>query len=1264
MASLFFFALRCLLLAATVCAGGSAWAAMSLDGATVNGFSAVSVASGESVTVQATTSLNFSTYWRATSWQIGSGPAVCVDHADYVKPGSGWQSFAETFSVMAPMTPGTYNLNLIASSSNSCSGGTSASRSLNGAITVVAPPVVNAINRAASSPNPALANASVSWDVSFSAPVTGVDASDFILMQSGGASAASITGVAGSGANWTVTANTGTSSSGTLGLNLVDDDSIKGDSAPFIALGGSGAGNGNFTGQTYTLTATPVPFLQKTVSSSSGRVGDAVIFTVTVSNPYDVPLTNVTVSDPLPAGMSLTANAATAGTVAVAGQNVAWSLANLPAQSSAQLTLVVALNAPGTLVNTASAPGAVSASASILVLVGAVTQFRMDEAVGTWNGTNGEVIDSGGTNLSGTRLATSSPTATNTVLPNPTIASQYSAVIGSFCNAGRFDGNAVVRVPSSPLLGYNTQFSASAWIYPTAYASELSSILSNDVNYEFHLNPSGKLYWWWNNGVSLTSATTIPLNQWTHVAIAFNSAAGNGRQRIYINGVLDTNSSAWTGNLQQNACPFYIGGDISTGSGCSLLPARNFRGMIDEVKLYGSELNVDQVRADMILGRSCSSTYFDHVRIEHDGVASVCAPKTVTIKACLDAACSMPYTGNVTVTLAPGGWVGGNTVTFSGGLTTRQLSVGTPGAVTLGGGGISPTPANSGVRCFIGNSETCTLNFSAASCNFDAVEPTAAPQTRLFTKLAGVPFNVDVLALQTATTVNAGYTGTVAVDLVDTSMSACPTGSGLNTAQNIAYVPANAGRKTVAFTYANAMRNVRVRARVVGSASAPACSTDSFAIRPQTFSSISSTNANADGSGASATATPTIKAGAAFALTADTNVVGYDGLPKIVPSLIEWPGAPTAGQIGALAGVFTAPASATTGNGATGAAFSYGEVGYFRFKTDGVYDDGFTAISGDQAGNDCIVGSTSNSAIAGKYGCNFGNAALSPYFGRFIPDHFDTGVTSACVAGSFTYAGQPFPLTVSAKNLSGVTTQNYAGAFARNVTLTARDAADTINNPGPGTLSPTNIANGVFIAGLANATPNYAFTAATTAPTAVRIRAGDGEATSLRSPAAASVEGQTTVRSGRARLSNAYGSERLDLPIVFRTEFWNGNGWVLNTDDTCTGNAALGAANAVNLAVAAAPANLTCIIDNGNPGLSGAGCAAAGPAAKRFREGAAVSVGFAGDFNLWLSAPGAGNTGSAQLTATVPLWLSPTPLRAMVAFGRYKSPLIYRREVY
>lgn len=114
------------------------------------------------------------------------------------------------------------------------------------------PPTVTSIVRADA--NPTAGASSVSWTVTFSEPVTGVDAADFALVQGGGVSGVTIASVTGSGATRTVTANLN-ASTGTLGLNLVDNDTIL-DSFN-NRLGGTGNGNGNFTGEVYNVTAAP-----------------------------------------------------------------------------------------------------------------------------------------------------------------------------------------------------------------------------------------------------------------------------------------------------------------------------------------------------------------------------------------------------------------------------------------------------------------------------------------------------------------------------------------------------------------------------------------------------------------------------------------------------------------------------------------------------------------------------------------------------------------------------------------------------------------------------------------------------------------------------------------------------------------------------------------------------------------------------------------------------------------------------------------------
>ncbi|NTU56038.1 MAG: CAP domain-containing protein, partial [Anaerolineales bacterium] len=108
-------------------------------------------------------------------------------------------------------------------------------------------PVVNGITRADANPTSA---DSVRFNVTFSKAVTGVDQTDFGLSVSG-VSGTSITSVSGSGVAYIVTVNTG-SGSGTIRLNLVDNDSIK--DVNNIPLGGAGTGNGNYTsGETYTI---------------------------------------------------------------------------------------------------------------------------------------------------------------------------------------------------------------------------------------------------------------------------------------------------------------------------------------------------------------------------------------------------------------------------------------------------------------------------------------------------------------------------------------------------------------------------------------------------------------------------------------------------------------------------------------------------------------------------------------------------------------------------------------------------------------------------------------------------------------------------------------------------------------------------------------------------------------------------------------------------------------------------------------------------
>lgn len=91
----------------------------------------------------------------------------------------------------------------------------------------------------------------VYFQATFSEAVTGTNTSDFALTVTNTISGATISSITGTGSTRNVGVNTGTGS-GTINLNVVDDDTIR--DAAGNRLGGTGTGNGNFnTGQSYNV---------------------------------------------------------------------------------------------------------------------------------------------------------------------------------------------------------------------------------------------------------------------------------------------------------------------------------------------------------------------------------------------------------------------------------------------------------------------------------------------------------------------------------------------------------------------------------------------------------------------------------------------------------------------------------------------------------------------------------------------------------------------------------------------------------------------------------------------------------------------------------------------------------------------------------------------------------------------------------------------------------------------------------------------------
>ena len=136
-------------------------------------------------------------------------------------------------------------------------------------------PTVVSINRNGSSPTNA---ASVTWTRDVQRGRHGRQRRR-LRPRGNGTAGAAITSVTGSGTAYTVTASTG--ADGTLGLNLVDDDSINDTSGN--PLGGAGAGNGSFAGQLYTVdkVAPSVSSINRAAASPTNAT--SVQWTVTFS---------------------------------------------------------------------------------------------------------------------------------------------------------------------------------------------------------------------------------------------------------------------------------------------------------------------------------------------------------------------------------------------------------------------------------------------------------------------------------------------------------------------------------------------------------------------------------------------------------------------------------------------------------------------------------------------------------------------------------------------------------------------------------------------------------------------------------------------------------------------------------------------------------------------------------------------------------------------------------------------------------------------
>lgn len=467
-----------------------------------------------------------------------------------------------------------------------------------------------------------------------------------------------------------------------------------------------------------------------------------------------------------------------------------------------------------------------------------------------------------------------------------------------------------------------------------------------------------------------------------------------------------------------------------------------------------------------------------------------------------------------------------------------------------------------------------------------------ALQGHLFTKLAGTAFQLDIAALNSSSSgISSNYvltgTKTVAISLIDDSAgTSCNASASACTAcskpviatQNLVFNSSDQGYKTSGnFTVNGAYSRVIAK---MTDGTATGCSTDAFSIRPTSVSAVSATASNA-----ALTGTPVFKAGTdAFTMTATVPVTGYTGTLKLNTTYLQ--ALPTGATAGALNPLSFTAATSGAGSSTATTSFTYSEAGAFKLLGTGsnhaLYDDSWTTVDQGSAG-DCVAGSYSNAVdSSGKFGCLFGITADTATMGRFTASKFavtSSALTAACTASgktAFTYMGQPFAslaVTVQAQNGAGIVLANYDSALLSSLAGVSWVAEDS--NSG------TNLGSRMSVPAPSKTWNAGQYVVSTSAASFARAASPDGSFENLQlgvavsdpdgallsnadfNPAgtgacsgtgctAKAVGGTTALRFGRLALTNAYGWEKLRLPVALQAQYWNGSDFILNGDDSCT----------------------------------------------------------------------------------------------------------------
>jgi MSHA biogenesis protein MshQ len=591
-----------------------------------------------------------------------------------------------------------------------------------------------------------------------------------------------------------------------------------------------------------------------------------------------------------------------------------------------------------------------------------------------------------------------------------------------------------------------------------------------------------------------------------------------------------------------------------------------------------------------------------HFELSYAATGLTCESSTVTIKACANAACTSLYNGEVTVNLAAtngASWVGGSSVTFTGGQTTKALAKTATGTTVLSVSSSSVGAGNNPV-CYEGGvvDAACSMNFLDTGLRFSTIPNQVAglaspSQVQLQVVQTNTQTGACVARVTPTSTVQFGYQCVDPISCIsgqtfgiDNSPIASNPASSVTQYTDVTRSFNSSAATNFTINYSD-VGKVKLYAKLVlpAQGTQPAITleqqSNEFIVRPDRVVVSAVTNSTGTANpGTTSTGAGFVAAGEEFKIVLDV----VNRLGALTPNF----GRETTAEAVSISSSLAYP-------GISGVPCAVGTVNCTSAPSVSFNNANFTAVSGVggrfenttakwlQVGSLNINGKLNDQDYLGSGDTASTNP--SAVVGRFYPHHFTlmyATLDDGCAAGNFSYmdsASVSSNVLVQAMAADGSTVltnyntganKAYSGVAAVSVVAenanNAQNLASRLETTLPSWVDGSwlwQVANTDFAKrsdlvpdgpysnlqlGLAvtSERDNRNFNVLTMNP------ATNTDCVALANCNSVQMGSTLDIRYGRFMLENAAGPEDQDLPISLQSQYWNGSLFTQNLQDSCS----------------------------------------------------------------------------------------------------------------